>query len=99
MNIEKVFEITLSHKFPDGNIASVKMGTRREIMGLLEGAPEEEIIKISQQLAESLYNETMENLKQNAKKNPIIREVVAGIRESLKIEENEREAEKALKDA
>lgn len=96
MRIKKVFQMTISHKFPNGDIASIQLGTTEEVDSLLDSAPEEELEKFSKSLADKVYKSTMSDLKTIVKKQPLVREIWTGMREAVKSQKDEREAEALL---
>jgi hypothetical protein len=99
MRIEKHFQITLSHKFPTGDIASMQLSTSREMDDLLDNAPDEEIAKFSDNLAKIVYDETMNDLKSIIKKDAVAKEIMLGIKHAIKDQKTTREAEEILETA
>jgi hypothetical protein len=96
MEIEKTFEFTLSHRFPNGDIASVKFGTRENITNILADAKPKELIKLENELAEKVYEDTMSDLKKAVKESKIIKEIWRGMKAAVKSQKDERDAEKIL---
>jgi len=91
MRIKKAFQMTLSHKFPNGDIASVQLGTTEEVDSLLDSASEEVIADFSDDLADKVFKATMSDLKRIVKGQPLIREVWMGMKDAVKSQKNERE--------
>ena len=98
MKISKSFQMTLSHKFPNGDLAVVQLGTTEEMDSLLDSAPPEAIEEFSNGLADKVYRATMSDLKRIVKGQPLVREVWRGMKEAVNSQKNEREAEKLLEE-
>jgi hypothetical protein len=98
VKIEKTFDVNISHKFPNGDIVSIRFGTTRAIDSIMESAPEESIDKFSRDLFMKVYRSTKADMKLASKKDALIREVVIGMKEAVKSQENERESEEILDD-
>jgi len=98
MKIEKIFEFTLSHKFPDGGIASIKFGTRETVTNVLDDINSADLEQFELELADKVYKQTLADFRRATKKNKIIKEVYAGIKGSVKSQENDRDAEKILEE-
>jgi hypothetical protein len=96
MKIFKIFDNTLSHKFPNGDIATIKLGTGLEVDTVLDTASEADIAKFSAKLAKQAYKLTMKDIKRVTKTDKLAREIYAGLQEAVKSQENEREAERIL---
>jgi hypothetical protein len=96
MKLEKTFEFTLSHRFANGDIASMKFGTLIESSDILSDANPEDIEGYSKKLAEQAYRDTMKDLKRVAKKNKIAKEIYLGLKSAVKMEQDERDAEEIL---
>ena len=96
MKIEKRFDITISHKFPNGAIASVSLGTKYEFDSILDDASDEERNKFCRRLARRVYNDTVGDLNRAAKHDRLIQEIQEGAKQALVSKDNERESEKIL---
>lgn len=96
MKIRKQFDISLSHKFPNGDIVSVKLGTVYESDAVMEDANQEAIDTHAAQLAEKTYKDTMKDLKRIMKKDKLIKSVYKGTKRAKQGENEEEEAAKLL---
>jgi len=98
MKISKHYDTTLSHKFPNGDIATVRLGTALEVDTVLDTASEADITKFSSILAKQVYKLTMRDVKRIVNTDPLAKEVYAGLQDAVKSQENEREAERILEE-
>lgn len=98
MKVFKNFETTFSHKFPNGEIASMKLGTAIEVDSVLDTASDADIAKFSAQLAKRVYKLTMKDIKNIIKKDKLAREIHNGIKAAVTSAEDEREAERILEE-
>ena len=99
MKIEKDFKLTISHKFINGDIASVSFGTACAVESILDNAPEEELTKFNKQLAKKVRNATMQDLENACKQDKLIKAIYRSSKEALKKEKMAKEAEEVLEDA
>jgi hypothetical protein len=98
MKVFKNFETTFSHKFPNGEIASMKLGTAIEVDSVLDTASDKDIAKFSDQLAKQVYKLTIRDLKKIIKKDKLAKEIYDGIHNAVKSADDEREAERILEE-
>lgn len=96
MKISKRFNITLAHKFPNGDIVSIAFGTDYEIESILDNAPEDEVAKLDKSLAKQVYLATKKDIARAVKQDTLVREVWQGIQAAVKSQLDERDAEKVL---
>ena len=96
MKIDKYFGITLAHKFPNGDIASIKLGTNTEVDTVLDTASEKDIIKFNTKLAKQTYKATMRDIQALIQKDELAKVVYEGLMDSLQNEKDEKEAEGLL---
>jgi hypothetical protein len=96
MKIEKTFDFTLAHKFPDGSIASIKLGTTLTMESVLDNLEDSTIDSLSTQLAERVYKDTLGDLKRIVKKNKIAKAVFKGVRNAPRRVQAEEEASRIL---
>ena len=92
--IEKRFDLTISKKFPDGNLLSATFGTleERELRDDLSFA---EIDKAKKELFEKVHANTLDDIKAARKSDPLIKSIwkdlVLNIRHEEKVAAAERE--------
>jgi len=98
MKISKHYDTTLSHKFPNGDIATVRLGTLLEVDTVLDTASDADIDKFSAKLAKQVYKLTMKDVKRVIKTDKLAKEVYVGLQEAIQSQENEREAERILEE-
>jgi hypothetical protein len=79
MKIEKWYAMTFSHQFPNGDIASIKLGTGASVDSVLDSASDKDIAKFSAHLAKKVYKSTVTDLGRLVKNN----EAAAAIMESI----------------
>lgn len=96
MKISKHYDTTLSHKFPNGDIATIRLGTAIEVDTVLDTAPASEIAKFSAKLSKRTYRLTMKDVKKVCAEDKLADEVYNGLQNAIKSSENEREAERIL---
>lgn len=96
MKMNKKFNVTLAHKFPNGDIVSIAFGTDYEIDSILDSAPEDELAKFDKSLAKQVYAATKKDIVRAVKQDTLVREVWQGIQAAVKSQLDERDAEKAL---
>lgn len=96
MKIEKSFDVTFSHKFITGDIATFRLGTCKTVESVYDEADNAEVRAFETKLAEDVYTQTMEDIKNVLKKNKITKQIFKGIKDSVKAEKTEAEAEKIL---
>jgi len=99
VKVEKTFDINISHKFPNGDIVSIRFGTTRAIDSIIESAPDEEIEKFSKALFMKVYQSTKSDMKRAAKQDTLVREVVLGLKDAVKSQEDERKSEELLNES
>ena len=93
MKIEKHFDFTFSHKFPNGDIASVRFGTLKEVESVYDSANNsKELIDFEDNLAKDVYERTMSDIKNVLKVNKVAKAIFKGIKESVRTEKIEQEA-------
>ena len=84
---KKTFEISLSHKFPTNDVATMRIGTTIDVSES----------KISdEKLAAQVYSDTIADLQAIIKKDRIAKEIWKGMKATLKRAKDERDAEKEL---
>jgi hypothetical protein len=93
MKIGKTFEITLSRKFPDGSIASVKVGSTYETEAIAGEADEEAIDRFARKLSVKVYEKTIADIRRLIKTDKIIKEIHHGFDDVVAASQREREAE------
>lgn len=99
MKLEKTFDINISHKFPNGDIVSIRFGTTRAIDSIMESAPDEEVEKFSKELFIKVYQSTKGDMKRAAKQDMLVREVVLGLKDAIKSQVDERASEELLNES
>jgi hypothetical protein len=98
MKISKHYDTTLSHRFPNGDIATIRLGTELEVDTVLDTASDKDIAKFSAKLAKQAYKLTMKDVKRVTKVDKLAKEVHAGLQSAVQSEEDEREAERLLEE-
>lgn len=95
MKIEKHFDATFSHKFPNGHIASVSFGTlyAEDTNGAIK---KEDADLIEKNLAKAAYLATQKDIRRAEKIDAVIKEILLGTKEAVQSQINERDAEKVL---
>jgi hypothetical protein len=96
MKIEKSFDVTFSHKFITGDIATVKLGTRKTVESVYDSADKDAVVKFETELAEDVYQQTMDDVKNLIKKNQVAKQIFRGIKDAVRAEKDEAAAEKIL---
>jgi len=96
MKISKIFDTTLSHKFPNGDIATIKLGTAIEVDSVLDTASDRDISTFASKLSKQAYKLTMKDMKRIIKEDKLAEEIYKGLQAAVQSEENEREAERLL---
>ena len=96
MKIEKWFGMTYSHKFPNGDIASIKLGTDVSVDSLLDSASDKDIAKFSAQVARKVYKATVSDLKRLVKNDAVAAAVMESIQSGVNGETADDEAMKVL---
>jgi hypothetical protein len=93
--IEKSFSLTMSKKFPDGGLisASFSTGESRETRDDLSLDQLEEAKKM---LAARVHANTVIDLQETVKKDPIVRSIWKEVKENLRFEQKVAKAEKEL---
>lgn len=86
--IEKRYDLTISKRFPDGNLLSATFGTREE-RELRDDLSLEEIEKAKIELFEKVHENTLNDIKLGKKTDPLIKsiwqDVVLNIRREDKV--------------
>ena len=98
MKITKKFDLSLSHRFPSGDIATVKLGTIIELDAILDSTDDTVITKLHKSLAKQARKATQRDWKTVRAADPLAREVYQGLQDSMKNAEDEREAERILEE-
>jgi hypothetical protein len=95
VKIEKHFDATFSHKFPNGDIASVSFGTQyaEDTDGAIK---KEDADLIDKNLAKAAYLATQTDIRRATKIDAVIKEILLGIKHAVQSQQNERDAEKVL---
>ena len=96
MKIDKSFDITISHKFPNGDIVSLRFGTSKQIENVLDDADAEVIKKLERDLSKQVVRSTYLDIKREIKGEPVIKSVIDSIPRAVKSEEAELKALKKL---
>jgi hypothetical protein len=96
MKISKHFDTTLSHKFPNGDIATIRLGTAVEVDTVLDTASEEDIAKFASKLHKRVYKLTMKDVKFVIKKDKLAKAIHSGLEAAVQGEEDEAEADRIL---
>jgi len=98
MKVSKHYDTTLSHKFPNGDIATIRLGTAIEVDSVLDTASDADIAKFSAKLSKQAYKLTMKDVKRIIKTDKLAQEVYAGLQSAVQSQEDEREAERLLEE-
>jgi len=98
MKIAKHYDTTLSHKFPNGDIATVRLGTLIEVDTVLDTASDSDIDKFSAKLSKRTYKLTMKDIKRFSKEDPLVKAVCVGVQEGMQIVDTEKEAMRILEE-
>jgi len=96
VKISKHYDTTLSHKFPNGDIATMRLGTAVEVDTILDTASDADVAKFSAKLAKQVYKSTMKDVKRVVKLDKLAEEIYAGLQGAIKSQEDERDAERIL---
>ena len=83
--IEKVYEVTLSHKLPTGDLVVVKFGTRASVDDTI--SPD-----MSKKLFEKVYAATLADIKSKIKKDKLIKTAYYGALGGIRAYEIEKDA-------
>jgi ArsR family metal-binding transcriptional regulator len=96
MKISKHYDETLSHRFPSGDIATIRLGTFIEVDTVLDTASEEDIVKLSTKLFKRSYKLTKKDIKSIIKNDKLAQAVYEGIQTSVENMNDEEEARQVL---
>jgi len=98
MKIDKSFDITVSHKFPNGDIVSLRFGTSKQIENVLDDADAEVIKQLERDLSKQVMLSTYKDIQRAMKKETVIKLIIDSIPRAIKSEEAELKALKKLGD-
>ena len=93
MKISKDYGITLSHKFANGDIGSIRLGTRIEMDAILDAASDDVLDQLQRKLAKQARLATKADLKAAIKADKAVKEIYRGMQESEKEQREENEGE------
>jgi len=96
MKIEKWYGMTFSHKFPNGDIATIKLGTGLMVDSVLDSASDKDIAKFAARLATKVYKGTVKDLQRVLKNDELAVAVMDSVQSAVSGETAEDEAIKIL---
>ena len=96
MRIDKFFDITVSHRFPNGDIVSLKFGTSKQIDNILDDADSAVIKKLERDLSKQVITSTYRDMQREVKDKRIVKEVMDSIPRAIKSQEAELTALKKM---
>lgn len=96
MKLEKTFNITVSHRFPNGDIVSVNFGTHKSVDNIIDEVNPDAVKELSTTEAKWVRNATMRDIKKAIEVDELVREVWEGAKAAVKSQKNMRAAEEAL---
>lgn len=96
MKIEKWYGITFSHKFSNGDIATIKLGTTHSVDSVLDSASDKEIAKFEAKVASKVYKATVKDLKRIIKNDEVAQAIMDSVESAVTGETAEEEALKVL---
>jgi len=99
MKISKHYDTTLSHKFPNGDIATIRLGTALEVDTVLDTASDKDIAAFAAKLAKRAYKLTMKDVQRVIKTDALAKEIHVGLEDAVQGADDEREAERLLEEA